>query len=61
MTNIIHPNPLCSTTDLLTIPSAERRHISISFGCCCSLALTAGSEFVGLAITLLTTEEVLEE
>ena len=61
MTDIIHSDPLCSTTNFLTIPSAEGRHVAISFSGCCSLALGARGKFVGLAITLFTAKEVLEE
>ena len=61
MTDIIHSDPLCSTTNFLTIPSPEGRHVAVSFGRCCPLALGARGEFVGLAITLFTAEEALEE
>lgn len=64
MTNVIHSNPLGSTTDLFTIPRSERWHVSISVSCCGFaglLALSALVKFVGFAICLLSAKVAFVE
>ena len=64
MTNVIHPDPLGSTTNFFTIPRSERWHIPVPMRrgrLAGLLALSALVKFVGFAICFLSTKVVFVE